>query len=72
MFRIFDDNGNRKLDFEEFKYGLNDYGVKLTDDECRELFAHFDVNGDGAILFDELLKAIRVHVFNCLVYFQRL
>ena len=29
VFKIMDDDGNRKLDFNEFKKGLRDYGLIL-------------------------------------------
>ena len=31
VFRIIDDDGSRSLDFSEFKKGLKDYGVAVSD-----------------------------------------
>ena len=31
VFRIMDDDGSKKLDFEEFKKGIHDYGLLLED-----------------------------------------
>lgn len=32
VFRIMDDDGNKTLNFEEFKKGLQDYKVAISDD----------------------------------------
>lgn len=42
LFRIIDDNGNKKLDFNEFKKGINEYGLGFTRDEIADLFHLFD------------------------------
>ena len=60
MFRIFDDDGNKALNVDEFVTGMRDYGTKLSDTQLKSLFSQFDKDGSGAISFDELLKAIRV------------
>ena len=31
VFRIMDDNGSKSLDFDEFKKGLGDYGLVVSD-----------------------------------------
>lgn len=59
-FRIWDDNRDRKLSFEEFTKGLRDYGVNLSPAEVQRLFASLDRDGNGNIEFDELLIALRV------------
>ena len=50
---------------EEFRKGMNDYGVGVNADEIRALFMHFDKDGSGTIIFDEFLVHIRVS-FVCL------
>ncbi len=60
MFRIIDDDGNRKLDFQEFVKGLHDYGVTLSKDESKEIFATLDRDSSGTVDFDEFLIALRV------------
>jgi hypothetical protein len=52
--------GDRKLDREELKYGLRDYGVALSDRELDTVLGAFDKNKDGRIDFDEFLRGIRV------------
>ena len=60
-FRLYDDNGNKRLDLEELRTGLRDYGIVLTDCELRELFTALDTDSTGAISFDEFLIALRVN-----------
>lgn len=54
-----DDDGNKKLNYDEFKKGLHDYGCAITDDEAKELCQAVDTNGDGSVDFDEFLSMIR-------------
>ena len=60
-FRIYDDNGNKRLDLEELRTGLRDYGIVLSDSELRELFTALDTDGTGSISFDDFLIALRVN-----------
>ena len=55
-----DDDGNKKIDFKEFKKGLRDYGVDIEPDEVQEMYAAFDKDGSGYIDFDEFLVNLRV------------
>ena len=59
-FRIYDDDRSNRLSLEEFQEGLRDYGVALSPEEVKTLFAQFDRDGSGSISFDELLRALRV------------
>lgn len=58
-FRIMDDNTDHKLDQAEFCKGLNDYGIHLDNGEIQQIFKMFDRDGDGTIIFDEFLLALR-------------
>ncbi|CAG5114128.1 Oidioi.mRNA.OKI2018_I69.chr2.g8198.t1.cds [Oikopleura dioica] len=58
-FRIMDDDGNKKIDFQEFKRGLRDYGVDLEPDEITEMYSRMDRDGSGSLDFDEFLIALR-------------
>jgi len=58
-FRIYDDNGNKQLDKGEFKKGLQDYGLRLTNGEVDLIFKEYDKDGSGSISFDEFLTALR-------------
>jgi len=54
-----DDNNNKKLEFSEFDKACNDFRVNLTKNERKRVFQKFDVDGNGSISFDELLREIR-------------
>ncbi len=58
-----DDDGNRSLDFNEFKKGLSDYGVDLEHGDERKIFEAFDKDGSGTIDFDEFLINLRVCIY---------
>lgn len=60
MFRRMDDDGNKSLSFEEFRKGLNDAGLELTEEEVWYLFKKFDTDHSGSINMEEFLQAIRV------------
>ncbi|XP_065905567.1 calcyphosin-like protein [Dysidea avara] len=59
IFRIMDDDGSKKLDYDEFKKGIHDYGLVMEDPEIKEMFKRFDKDGSGNIDFDEFLTALR-------------
>ncbi|GAB1599373.1 calcyphosin-like protein [Argonauta hians] len=59
MFRIIDDDANRKIDFSEFMKGIHDYGVVMDEDELKNLFQDFDSDGNQMIDFEEFLKQLR-------------
>ena len=54
-----DNNGNGSLDPVEFKYGMRDFGIDLSEAELTALLKYFDSNNDGKLSFDEFLRAIR-------------
>lgn len=58
-----DEDGNKKLNLEEFKTGLKQTELELSDDEIEEIFRKFDTNEDGNISVDEFLVGIRVSFF---------
>ena len=66
-FRCLDSyDGNRKVDKEEFRVGMNEIGVNLTNAEADALMTYFDTDHDGTMNFDEFLVGVRVriHLFN--------
>ncbi|XP_039254914.1 calcyphosin-like protein [Styela clava] len=59
IFKIIDDDHNRRIDIKEFKKGMRDYGVDLEKDEITDLFDSFDRDHSGAIDFDEFIVKLR-------------
>lgn len=60
LFKIMDDNKNKKLDFDEFRKGITEYGLNYSKEEISEIFAIFDRDKSGQIDFDEFLERLRV------------
>ena len=60
MFRRMDDDGSKALEFDEFYKGVIETGLKLSEEEAKEMFGAFDKDGGGTINIDEFLMAIRV------------
>lgn len=59
-FRIVDDDGDRKLRFDEFIKGLDNYGLIVPKEEAKQIFDAFDRDKSGTISFDEFLYSLRV------------
>lgn len=58
-FKIMDDNGDRKIDKQEFYWGLKDLGADISKKEAGILLDHLDANKDGVVSYDEFLYGIR-------------
>jgi len=65
VFKSIDENGNRKLDANEFYNGLNECGCNLTKEEIDCLLDHFDTDRDGCVNFNEFLVGIRGALSEC-------
>jgi hypothetical protein len=59
-FKIMDDDNSKTLTLVEFKKGVTECGIALTDVELQMLFSFFDRDGDKCISFEEFLGALRV------------
>ncbi|GIL51694.1 hypothetical protein Vafri_7633 [Volvox africanus] len=58
-FRSMDEDGDRKLAYDEFKKGLQEMKLQLSEADMTRLFRKFDRDANGFIMFDELLGGIR-------------
>ncbi|MES1903223.1 MAG: hypothetical protein MHPSP_002777 [Paramarteilia canceri] len=52
-FRVISENG--KLNYQDFKDGMRNFGVTLTVDQLKSLFNQFDVDRSGYIDLDEFM-----------------
>jgi calcyphosin len=59
VFRRIDNSRDRKLDRQEFMWGLRENGFTLSPSEFERIFKFFDRNNDGKIDYDEFLRALR-------------
>ena len=59
LLQIMDDNGDKKLSRDEFKYGLRDYGIDLSPTELEQVFLEVDRDKNGFIDVTEFLVAIK-------------
>ncbi|CAL7942601.1 unnamed protein product [Xylocopa violacea] len=58
-FRRMDEDGNKKLNLEEFTTGLRECDLDVPDEEIQEIFNAFDTDNDGNISVDEFIVGIR-------------
>ncbi|KAJ8958848.1 hypothetical protein NQ318_019612 [Aromia moschata] len=59
LFRRMDEDGNKKLNLDEFVLGLREMGLEISDEEAKEMFEKFDTDGSGSVNMDEFLVHIR-------------
>lgn len=59
-----DDDGNKKLNLDEFNRGLQESGLELSEEDIQNMFTKFDTDNDGNISVDEFIAGIRVSVFS--------
>ncbi|KAJ2215407.1 hypothetical protein EV179_002191 [Coemansia sp. RSA 487] len=57
-FRVFDIDGNGKIDAEELRRIMTSIGEKLTQEEVDEMIREADVDGDNCINYEEFAKMI--------------
>ena len=72
IFKAMDENGNKSLDVDDFRWGLMDYGISISKEEAGEIMAHFDKDKNGCVNFDEFLVTLRVsrHIFQLYSHFN--
>nr|QBH22546.1 EF hand family protein [Philasterides dicentrarchi] len=70
-------NQRIKISFQKFYEAADKMELLLNPEQCAELFAHLDVNGDGFISFDDWRQIIRddnqhVHYIKDVIYKRQL
>jgi Ca2+-binding EF-hand superfamily protein len=55
-FRFFDRDNQGHFGYNEFCYGLDKIGLKLTSEDLRKVFKHIDLSGDGKINFNKFIQ----------------
>ena len=59
QFRIFDNNGDRRLQYPEFAQAIKDMNLEITVKDTQLMFNAFDRNNDGTVDYDEFLRTVR-------------
>lgn len=60
IFKAMDSSGNNKLECEEFRNGLGEFGIDITPEDAQALMKRLDSNHDGSVDFQEFLRALKV------------
>ena len=60
IFAAMDNNGNKTLDVDDFRWGLKDYGISISKEEAQQVLDHFDRDRNGVVDYNEFLRALRV------------
>jgi Ca2+-binding EF-hand superfamily protein len=63
-----DDDGNRKLNLDEFRKGVQEYGLNFSKSEIEDLFRLIDIDRNGNIDYEEFLRKLRVYFSSNFVY----
>ena len=62
IFAAMDNNGNKLLDVDDFRWGLKDFGILISKEEAQQVLDHFDRDRNGVVDYNEFLRAIRVRI----------
>ena len=60
IFKAMDSSGNNKLECEEFRNGLGEFGISITQEDAQMMMNRLDSNHDGSVDFQEFLRALKV------------
>ena len=55
-----DDDRNRKLSLDEFRKGVEEYGLNFSKSDIEEMFRVMDIDRSGSIDYEEFLRRLRV------------
>ena len=53
-----DQKGDAKLDIDDFRWGLMDFGIQLSKDEASQLLDKFDIDKNGTVDYHEFITTI--------------
>ena len=59
IFKAMDERGDGRLDVDDFRWGLIDYGLSVSKEEAQEVLNAFDRDGNGFVDFNEFLVALK-------------
>lgn len=59
VFYEMDKDKSGKLELDDFRWGLRNYGLNFTESEIRILLKEFDKNNNGVIEFNEFILVLR-------------
>jgi len=59
MFRRMDDDGSKNIGYDEFRKGIDETGLELSEEGYKEMFSKFDKDGSGKLSIDEFLFSVR-------------
>jgi len=59
IFRKMDERGDRRLDVDDFRWGLLDFGIQVSPEEAQEVLNHFDSDKNGSVDFQEFLRSLK-------------
>lgn len=60
ILKSMDVRGNCKLDVDEFRWGLMDYGIQVTKEEAAELLKKFDPDSCGTVHWSSFMDSMRI------------
>ena len=52
-FRYFDKDNSGSISYNEFVYGVENLGIKLSNEQLRRVFQYIDQDSNGSINFNE-------------------
>lgn len=59
VFKMFDTNGNNKIEFAEFKKIAKELGENMTEEELHSMFDHAIHGGGDSVSFDDFYRLMK-------------
>ncbi|KAJ8305623.1 hypothetical protein KUTeg_016168 [Tegillarca granosa] len=59
LFARFDEDGSNSVDYDEFRQGIKEAGIRLSEYQVDKLIKFIDIDGDGDIDFSELVLKMK-------------